>query len=118
MAHNLLGQRFYNRSSKPAWHRLGLNAGDTDYRTAREAVEAIGGIYHVEKREITFPLSGVATPTEFESYRRSRGGEDKSTESLIAGERARRIRTAFALCEVVDRYETVNASVVARKVFA
>lgn len=51
---------------------------------------------------------------EFETYRR--GSYDDSTKSLIAGERARRIRSAFALCEVVDRYETVDAATVLKKV--
>jgi hypothetical protein len=51
---------------------------------------------------------------EFETFRR--GDFTTSTKSLIAGERARRIRSAFVLCEAVDRYETVSAEMLMKKV--
>lgn len=59
MAHNLLGSRFYNRSDKPAWHKLGLNVGGDAYDSADSAIQAIGGYYRVDKRPIPITLNGI-----------------------------------------------------------
>lgn len=76
MAHNILGTRFYNRSSRPAWHGLGLNVGDDAYATASDAVAAIGGLYTVEKRKITISLNGEDTPTGYSAIVRGPIRED------------------------------------------
>lgn len=47
MAHNILGNRFYNRSNKPAWHHLGIN--DPSDHTAEEALRRIG---HYDVRKV------------------------------------------------------------------
>lgn len=51
---------------------------------------------------------------EFETYRA--GSYSNLVEGLVAGERARRIRNAFALCQVIDRHETVNPLAVMKRV--
>jgi len=60
MAHNLFAQRFYNRRSTPAWHGLGINAGEDAYDSARTAAERVNAIYSVRKAPIMVDLNGEA----------------------------------------------------------
>jgi hypothetical protein len=65
MAHNILGERFYNRSDKPAWHGIGQNIADaTD--GAEEALRRLG-LYSVEKRALYW-LNGEGLQEETGYY--------------------------------------------------
>lgn len=56
MAHNLLGERFYNRSNTPAWHNLGIN--DPTDHSAEEALRRVGE-FSVQKVPLKIEIAGA-----------------------------------------------------------
>lgn len=54
MSHNILGNRFFNNRSEPAWHSLGINK--EVMLTASAAAELLGGTYSVKKVSIPSPI--------------------------------------------------------------
>lgn len=73
MAHNILGQRFYNNRTQPAWHGLGVNTEEA--HTASEALTRLG-IYKVEKRPMFIHYDGASRRSDWYALMREPIPED------------------------------------------
>jgi hypothetical protein len=64
MAHNILGNRFYNNRTEPAWHGLGMNVENGEWN-AEEALRALG-VFDVVKKPLSYVNNeGMPEETEF-----------------------------------------------------
>ena len=73
MAHNILGSRFYQNRTAPAWHGLGIN--DPDYHTAVAAYQRVGEIA-VEMKPLTVSIDGAQEETGMYAIYRAPVQED------------------------------------------
>ena len=73
MAHNILGQRFYNNREQPAWHGIGVNTEEA--HTAQDALRRLG-IYKVEKRPMFAHFNGAMRKTDWYALMREPIPED------------------------------------------
>jgi len=73
MAHGILGQRFFNNRTQPAWHELGVNTEEA--HTAEEALRRLG-LYAVTKRPMFTHYDGAMRKTGWYSLMREPIPED------------------------------------------
>lgn len=80
MAHNLLGQRFYQNRTAPAWHGLGIN--DPTDHTAEEALRRVGMFDVVKTPLFTEDPEGNQISTPYYSLLREPIKEDPTWRVL------------------------------------